>query len=480
MNDTYRRGALLILSVSALFAILYNAFLPLHGDEAYYWLWTRHLQAGYYDHPPMIALLIALSNLLSEAEWGVRLINVLAMSVAGWVIFVLLEALRDAETGLWGVILFVSVVLVHAGYTIVTTDSPLILFWSLSLLSTYRAITRARTSDFFMTGLFAGAMMLSKYTAVLYILALIVFLLLRRRDLFADWRTWMAAAVALVVISPMLWWNYEHDWISFLFQLHHGGGKDHIMWNWFTELIGAQFGVFTPVFAAVLFYALIKEKLFSKDDALFFLALMTVAPLLFFLYKSLHTHIELNYTAPAYISGTVLAAYFLASHGMKKTFFAGVVVALFLSLAARAALLFWLPVVQDRMYGNKEAVAMLERHRSPDDALYADHLTRAALMTYYTPDHADVRIPTPTRFSQYDMWDDGSSYIPGLFLSDGPMETARPSCSGPGERPRAAFRLCRTRRHPDGATRPAWQQDLLSLPHCGPEGALTVLLRSFG
>jgi 4-amino-4-deoxy-L-arabinose transferase-like glycosyltransferase len=424
MHDTYRRYALLILTASALFATFYNAFLPLHGDEAYYWLWSHRLQAGYYDHPPMIALLIALSNLISQAEWGVRLVNVLAMSVAGWVVFVLLEALRDAKAGLWGVILFVSVPLVHAGYTIATTDSPLILFWALALLYTYRVLTRGKTSDFMLAGLFAGAMMLSKYTAVLYVLALLIFLLLRRRDLFADRRTWMAVGIALIVISPLLWWNYEHGWISFLFQLHHGGGKDHIMWNWFTELIGAQFGVFTPVFAAVLFYALIKEKLFVKNDALFFLAIMTVTPLLFFLYKSLHTHIELNYTAPAYISGSVLTAYVLASRGMKKTFYAGVAVALFLSLVARGALLFWLPVVQDRMYGNKEAVAMLERHRRTGDALYADHLTRAALLTYYAPDHPAVRIPTPTRYSQYDMWDDGSPYAPGLYLSDGAMTKA--------------------------------------------------------
>ncbi|HHH73083.1 MAG TPA: glycosyltransferase family 39 protein, partial [Sulfuricurvum sp.] len=402
--NTYSGSALLIILVSGIFAAIYNAYLPLHGDEAYYWLWSHHLQSGYYDHPPMIAFLIALSNYISEAEWSVRLINIAAMSVAGWVIFRLLEAIRDAKTALWGVIIFESVVLVHAGYTIVTTDSPLILFWALSLYATYRVLTRAKTADFILMGLFVGAMMLSKYTAILYVIAPLLFLLLRRRDLYADKRTYLAMVLALLVISPLLWWNYHHDWISFLFQLHHGGGKEQIMWNWFTELIGAQFGVFTPVFAAILFYFLLKERLFWKNEILFFFAVMTVTPLLFFLYKSLHTHIELNYTAPAYISGTVLTAYVLAEKQMKRTFFAGVTVALLLSLSARAGLLFWLPVVQDRMYGNKEAVAMLQRHRKPQDALYANHLTMAALITYYAPDHHAVRIPTPTRYSQYDMW----------------------------------------------------------------------------
>lgn len=417
------RSAILILLLCALFATVYNAFLPLHGDEAYYWLWSHRLQPGYFDHPPMIALMIALTNTISQAEWGVRLVNVIAMSVAGGVIYALLAQIRDARTALWGVIIFVSVLLVQAGYTIVTTDSPLILFWSLALWSTYRVITRARTADFILTGLFVGAMMLSKYTAVLYLLALALFLLLRRRDLLSDPRTWMAAGIALIVIVPMLWWNYRHDWISFLFQLHHGGGKDHIMWNWVTELIGAQFVVFTPVFAALLFYFLGKEKLFFRDDILFFLSLMTITPLLFFLYKSFHTHIELNYTAPAYISGTVLVAYLLSKRQMRKTFYAGVAVAIALSLIARAALLWWLPVVQDRMYGNKEAVSMLDRHRNKDDALYANHLTLAALVTYYTLDHPDVRIPTPTRFSQYNMWDDGRPYRPGLYLAYEPMQT---------------------------------------------------------
>lgn len=424
MTLNHRQSALLIILIAASLSTLYNAFLPLHGDEAYYWLWSHRLQGGYYDHPPMIALMIAVTNLISETEWGVRLVNVFSMSVSAWVIFMLLEKLQDAKTALWGVLIFESVVLVHAGHTITTTDSPLILFWSLSLLAVYNVLTRADTSDFILTGLFVGAMMLSKYTAVLFILPLLLFLALRRRDLFLDLRTWMAAGIAVLVIAPLLWWNYQHDWISFLFQLHHGGGREEIMWNWFTELIGAQFGVFTPVFAAMLFYFLAKERLFIKDEALFFMAVLTLFPLLFFLYKSLHTHIELNYTAPAYISGTILTAYGLSRDNMKKTFVAGIAAALLLSLVARIGLLFWLEIVQDRMYGNKEAAALLQTHRQPGDALYANHLTTAALLTYYTPDHSPVRIPTPSRYSQYDMWDDGAPYTEGLYLAYEPMEKA--------------------------------------------------------
>ena len=37
-------------------------WVPLGDDEGYYWVWSRHLAASYYDHPPMVAWLVALST----------------------------------------------------------------------------------------------------------------------------------------------------------------------------------------------------------------------------------------------------------------------------------------------------------------------------------------------------------------------------------------------------------------------------------
>ncbi|MBU1927899.1 dolichyl-phosphate-mannose--protein mannosyltransferase, partial [bacterium] len=75
-----KQSAYFIILLLAFFSTLYNSFVPLHGDEAYYWMWSHHLQSGYYDHPPMIAYLIYLTNFISESEWGVRLVNVFSFS----------------------------------------------------------------------------------------------------------------------------------------------------------------------------------------------------------------------------------------------------------------------------------------------------------------------------------------------------------------------------------------------------------------
>ena len=140
----------------AVFSTIYNAYLPLHGDEAYYWMWSKSLQGGYYDHPPLIAFFIKLVSFISEDEWGVRLVNVISMSLSGWILFALTAKIANKKAALLAIYIFASVVIIHAGYTITTPDSPLILFWSLTLYSSYKALFENSTKDFYLSGLFLG------------------------------------------------------------------------------------------------------------------------------------------------------------------------------------------------------------------------------------------------------------------------------------------------------------------------------------
>ena len=306
----------------------------------------------------------------------------------------------------------------HAGYIITTPDSPLILFWSISLYYTYRALFIGEKKDFILTGLFLGLLMLSKYTAILYIAGVVIFMLLKRRDLFLNPYMYLAVIIASIVVSPMLIWNYQHDWISFTFQLHHGSTSSYEIYpHLFFDFFGGQFGIFSPVFAAVLFFFLIKDKLYFKDDKLFFISLSIVVTLLFFMYKSLYTRMALNYSAPAYIGAAVLLAVIISKYELRKTFKAGLIVALIFTILGRVAFLFFLPYVQERMYGNKEAVKLLATHAKEGDSFYGDHLTIAAYLTYYLPSHPDADLALPSRYSQYDMWRKKDYLKDGLVLT---------------------------------------------------------------
>ena len=421
LHKTPTKSAYLIILFLALFSTIYNSFIPLHGDEAYYWMWSHHLQSGYFDHPPMIAYLIHLSNYISESQWGVRLVNILAMSVAALYIFKLTHEIFDEKTALNALLIFSSITLVHAGYILTTTDSPLILFWSLTLYYSYKALFYNRWRDYILAGILLGFMMLSKYTAILFVLFILIFILLKKRRILINIKFYLALFIALFIVSPMVLWNFQHDWISFAFQLEYRGSRDNAIYpHLFFEFFAGQFGIFSPIFTGVFFFYLIKERLFFRYDKLFFIALSAVTILLFFFYKSFYTRMELNFAAPAYIGAAILTAHIFDKFNLNKMFKIGLIVAITFTLIARFMFLFFLEVVQDRMYGNKEAVALLQTYAKPDDNFYGDHLTTAAYLKYYLPNHPDTDVILPSRFSQYDMWRKKDFIKDGLVLTRDP------------------------------------------------------------
>ncbi|MBN2894907.1 MAG: glycosyltransferase family 39 protein [Campylobacterales bacterium] len=418
-----QRSAGAILLLFGLLSTFYNAYLPLHGDEAYYWVWSHRLQSGYFDHAPLLAWLIALSNLISESTWGVRLWAVLGMSGAGWYLYALTCKLSNPATALTALFIYLSVAMVHVGFTIITPDAALVLFWSMALFYGYRALFENHTPSFWLLGVALGLMMLGKYSAILFVFFLLLFALLKRRDLLADRRVYGVALIALLIVSPMLWWNYRHEWISFLFQLQHGSAKaTGVDFGRFLEYFGGQFGLFSPLFGLWLFYLLAKQRAYFSDERRFYLALSALTPLLFFGYKSLFSVLELNYTAPAYLGATVLLALHVKGH--ERLFKIALGIALAMSLTLRVLLLSHLEVVQERMYGYEAAIELLHSHAEADDAYYGDHLTTAALLSYYLPNHPSARVGISSRMSQYDLWYPNPPQQKGLFLGKKPLEKA--------------------------------------------------------
>ena len=413
-----KKSMYFIILILAIFSTLYNAILPLHGDEAYYWMWSHHLQAGYYDHPPMIAYLIYLSNFISQSEWGVRLVNIFSMSIASLYIFKLTTLISDEKTALNTIIIFSSVIISHAGYIFATPDAPLILFWSLSLYYTYLAIFEGKPKDFILSGLFLGLLMISKYSAILLIASILLFALIKRRDLFTNIYTYVLILISFIIITPMLYWNYQYDWISFLFQINHGTTQTYEIRPWLIfEFVSSQFGVFTPVFAWILFYYGFKEKFYYKDDKLFFLSLSTFVILFFFLYKSFYMSMAPSYSAPAYISGVILVALSIKKYDLKKSFKVGLIIAILMTGLVRVALITNLKELQPFMYGTEAVVKKFYSHAKPGDHFYGAHLTTAAYLKFYLPNHPDTDVAIDDRYSQYDMWRKPNSFKAGLVLA---------------------------------------------------------------
>jgi 4-amino-4-deoxy-L-arabinose transferase-like glycosyltransferase len=289
--------------------------LELYADEAQYWSWSLTPDWGYYSKPPMVAWLIALTTrLFGDSELGVRAATFLIWPLTALVLYLLTRRLFDGEpwaerAAFWSAAAFACLPMTFLGGVLITTDGPLLLFWALTLYFLAGALEHDRWRDWLLAGAAAGLGLLSKYSMVFLAPAFLLYLLItpRHRRLLKSAKPYVAAGVALTILSPNLFWNARHDFVSF----QHTAEISQLNRAWinpdaFLAFAGAQFGVFGPVMALGLLLLLLRPRALRMDGRLAFLATFSLVPLAAFLGLSLLSRAFANWAAFAYATGTIL------------------------------------------------------------------------------------------------------------------------------------------------------------------------------
>ncbi len=193
--------------------LLLAARLPLLDDEAYYWLWSKHLAWGYLDHPPGIALAIAAATaLFGDATWAIRLPSILSAAGSAWLSGKLVwEMTQDPSCAYRAVVLLHTVPLFSLGAVIAAPDPLLGFFWMLSSWALWRAV-QGQHRFWLLVGAGVGLGLESKYTMILLLPAAAV---LARRDLRRSGYLSAAFVLALLLFTPNLVWNAQHGWAAF-------------------------------------------------------------------------------------------------------------------------------------------------------------------------------------------------------------------------------------------------------------------------
>jgi len=336
----YRLLLFLLLIGVTLFRLFYIQIIELAPDEAYYWTWSKQLQWGYYDHPPLVAFIIWISTKLAgDTELGVRL---------GWVIMGTLSAFftyrlgsemfKNAAIGFWAACLINIILLMATGAVIVTPDGPQGLCWILAIYLLGKAINGEKKILWYAGGIVFGVGLLAKYTMALLGPGLFFFLLSypQGRKWLLRKEPYLAFVIGLLIFSPVILWNYQHEWISFRMQFAHGLElKEGAGWRTFGDFWAGQAGVVSPL----LFLLLIWSMIYAggqgfKGQINLLLLFWTSAPVLaFFAYASLRSKVEANWPALAYFSAVVALIWLLKEKwGEWKSFPKGLVgVAVFVS-----------------------------------------------------------------------------------------------------------------------------------------------------
>ena len=405
-----KRQALFLLIAAFLLNLVYNASLPLHFDEAYYWVWSRHLQLSYFDHPPLIAWLIRLTTLLGDAEWQIRLVPLCCLSLTGLFLYGLARDLFGgavAERALW---IFLLSPLAQMGFSLATPDAPLILGWAATIYFAQKAVFGGDSRWYYAAGIAAGFAVLAKYTAVLLLPGLLAALLCARRRELRRFELYAAIGMAMIMFVPVLIWNAGHDWSSFRFQLGHGLASTKVFNPaTFLEYWGAQAIGLNPLFFLAFLYLLARrlpETL--RDDRQSFLLWPCLSTLAFFGYAALFKRAEGNWAAPAHVTGIVLLAKWLDRPQFFRIYKAGIALGVILILILKVPEMFdFLPrqlVMKRLVVGYDQMFAVGGRYVTPATAVIAGDYKLASLACYYLPGHPTVRVVTPARFSQYDYW----------------------------------------------------------------------------
>ena len=144
--------------------LLLAAILPLSPDEAYYWVWSRSLQPGYLDHPPMVAVFIWLGTaLVGENALGVRLLGPLSLFIGSLMLARSTEDLFPGRgAGPWAAALMNATLFAALGAVTMTPDTPLLFFWVATLWAVARAQRSGDARWWLAAGIFAGGALLSK------------------------------------------------------------------------------------------------------------------------------------------------------------------------------------------------------------------------------------------------------------------------------------------------------------------------------
>lgn len=303
--DKSNGQSLFFKSLLAVFLIrlFMSAWLPMTGDEAYFIVWGKNLDYGYYDHTPMVGWLLSLFLTVSDATWWLRLPSVVLPIILSYGIYHLLKK-RQSQVAAWVALCFL-VAPVNVINVLITTDTPLILFSFLSAWFIYAALYESESVKesnikYLLSGLFLGLAFFSKYFAVFLGLSYGVYIVLFHRNK----KDMLGLVIIVLMVTPFVFvnllWNYNNCWNNILFNLFNRTATASEPVSSLIKYLVMLVYLFSPI---LIFY-IIKNK--SKFKAIYenkfnhFYLWLALFPLILFLLLVIRKQVGLHWVFSFY------------------------------------------------------------------------------------------------------------------------------------------------------------------------------------
>lgn len=377
--------------------LVQGAFTPLDPDEAYYWMYSRQLDWGYFDHPPVLAVMIHLGYFLIPNELGIRLMAVLFQSLFFYVIWLLAGRPSGGSRLLVLASLMAAMPMLQIYGFIATPDSPLLLFTALF----FYLYKRFLQSDSLVNALLLGACMAlllySKYHGVL----IIFFVLLSNLSLLRRPNFYLASSFGALLFLPHLYWQYANDFPSFRYHLQ--GRDDPYQLKHTLNYLLNQLLVFNPFLFPMIIAVLWRQPIIDKLERAFYFVIFGFW--IFFFWMTFKGHAEPQWTAVLTIPFILLV--YRYSEGLPvfdrwmKRFS---LLSIFIFLALRIALILDLPETS-RLIRRENWIFELKKEVGDLPVVFENSYRNPSLYNFYLGGPAYTFTDIYYRKSQYDIWD---------------------------------------------------------------------------
>jgi 4-amino-4-deoxy-L-arabinose transferase-like glycosyltransferase len=375
------------------------AFIAIMGpmpQDAYYFFYSEHLALSYFDHPPGIAYLLRLfTAVFGKNVFAIKLADSTVTLLTVFFFYKLSRSIYGRAEAVKSMLLFFSTLMVTILSLVSTPDTPLLLFWTISLWMLHKAIFLQKKVYWIWDGIAMGLAFDSKYPGIFLPAGMLLFLILsrpNRKYLLTIW-PWMTCLVFILTISPVMIWNFGNNFASFRFQ-----GEERVesvsafklQPKYLLGVIGHQAAILIPIIFGAIFYglyALVKKykSNWGKLPAEQVFLLCFFLPLFILLLSvSLIYWVKLNWMMPVYITGIIWVSTYVNARWLKIQ----VVLSLVIHIAlAVEIVLYPFPIrSDDTWFGWKELackVTSIEKRNPVDFIFSADSYKTSAELNLY-------------------------------------------------------------------------------------------------
>ena len=309
--------------------------IELTVDEAQYWHWSRNLDFGYFTKPPLIAWVIAFStSILGNAEWAVRLCSPIFHFLTSIILWKCGQIAFNSHAGRIAALIWMFTPAASLGSFIISTDTPLIFFWALSLLFLFKTFKNSSYSLALGLGICIGLAFLSKYAALYFIIFFMIWWTLYDRGFDLDLKKILIVIFAsLIVSSSNIYWNYLNYFVTINHTVSNADLSEiQLNYNNVINFVSSQLLVFGPII--FLIFLLLVFDGFVKNKKLALLAMLSLPIIILIIIQSSLKIANPNWAVTSYVAASLLLSYYITSsrsNFLRFTFNSGLLLNLIIS-----------------------------------------------------------------------------------------------------------------------------------------------------